>query len=274
MVVLKGYFDDSGDEKDRQHKACSLSGYIGTVDDWNKFEENWKKTLDDFDVPYLHMKEFAHFRGPFDKYKENKAERKKLLISLISVIRESHLYGISSAIRLKGLNKFIDEKNIYIEAYPFNLYWSMMQICHKWNDTPIQIKLDKTNNARYKINKARNYARTDLYFPNCDKQIEISLLESCLTFREVLPMQAADLLAWECRKDATTKDNWVENKNKTEDDLIRFRYHRTYEKKDNKLPYSRMSLISLLNTIPTNANIIDYRDLYWIDIARKHIWPS
>lgn len=274
MVVLKGYFDDSGDEEDRQHKACSLSGYIGTFDNWNRFEKNWQQILDDFDVPYLHMKEFAHFRGPFKKYKENAIERKNLLISLITVIRESNLYGISSSIRRKGIRKFNDERNINIEAYPFNLYWNMMQICHKWNKTPIQITLDKTNNVNNKIGKARNYAKTDLLFPNCDEYIITLPLNHKFSFREILPLQAADLFAWECRKDATTKEIWIDEKNKTEDDLIRFRYHRVYEKIDNKLPYSRLSLTNLLKTIPNNANIIDYRDLYWIDVARKHLWPT
>ncbi|MBM4293841.1 MAG: DUF3800 domain-containing protein [Deltaproteobacteria bacterium] len=274
MVALKGYFDDSGDEEDRQHKACSLSGYIGTFDDWDKFENGWIKVLDENNIPYLHMKEFAHFRGPFEKYKGKETERKELLISLISVIRESNLFGISSSIRLKGLHKFNNERNVFIEAYPFNLYWNMMQISHKWNKTPIQLTVDKSNNVEYKISKGKSYAKTDLYYPNCHKRLIIlPLNDEGFTFREILPMQAADLLAWECRKDATMKHNWIEEKTLTDDDLIRFRYHRIYEKKDGKLPYSRMSLIDLLRTIPTNANIIDYRDLHWIDVARKHIWP-
>jgi len=274
MVVLKGYFDDSGDEEDPQHKVCSLSGYIGTFDNWEKFEKDWQKVLNDNDVPYLHMRELAHFRGPFDKYKGKETKRKELFISFISVIREANLFGISSSVRLKGLRQFNIEKDRNIEVYPFNLYWNMMQICHKWNNIPIQLTLDKTNSAERKIEKGRNYAKTDLYYPHCDKNMIILPLNSRFTFREILPLQAADLLAWECRKDATTKHQWTEEKNLTEDDLIRFHYHRTYEKKDNKLPYSRMSLINLLKTIPTNANIIDYRDLHWIDIARNHSWPD
>ena len=43
-------------------------------------------------------------------------------------------------------------------------------------------------------------------------------------------------------------------------------------KKNNKLPYTRMSLINLLKTT-VNPHLINYRDLYWIDVARKHRWP-
>jgi hypothetical protein len=274
MVILKGYFDDSGEEEDRQHKAVSLSGYIGTFDNWKKFEDGWQRVLDKEHIPYLHMKELAHFKGPFAKYKDNEPDRKNLLISLIKVLEDSRLYGISTAIRLKGLYKFNIESNVNVEAYSFNLYWNMMQISHKWNLSPVQLIVDKTNNAERRVAVARNYAKTDIYFPDCDKNILVLPLNCNLTFREVLPLQAADLLAWECRKDATTKHNWIEEKNKTEDDLVRYRYHRSYDKHDKKLPYSRQSLINLLKTVPTNANIIDYRDLYWIDIARKHLWPS
>lgn len=230
MVVLKGYFDDSGDEEDRQHKACSLSGYIGTFDDWANFEKEWQKVLNDFEVPYLHMKEYAHFRGPFDKYKNNHIKRKNLLISLITVIRESNLLGISSSIRLKGLYRLNNERNIQIEAYPLNLYINMMRICFKFK-TPIHLTLDKTNRVNDKIRIARNYAQTDLIYPNCDKQIMILPLNSCLTFREVLPLQAADLLAWECRKDAVVKDEWIQERPNRDDDLVTFLYHKPYEKK-------------------------------------------
>ena len=56
MMILKGYFDDSGDAIDPQHQACSVGGYITNADAWPSFEDDWQKALDEFEVPYLHMK--------------------------------------------------------------------------------------------------------------------------------------------------------------------------------------------------------------------------
>ena len=63
MAIIRGYFDDSGEEIDPQHKACSLFGYIADGNSWPGFETKWQKALDDAGMPYFHMKEFAHFLG-------------------------------------------------------------------------------------------------------------------------------------------------------------------------------------------------------------------
>lgn len=115
MVVLKAYLDSSGEEQDSQHKVCSLAGYITTTNKWRKFEKLWKQRLTDYKVPYLHMKEFAHYRPPFDIFKDNesnkeKPERKLFLQSLINIMEDTNLMGIGSVVRLEALDKFNKEK--------------------------------------------------------------------------------------------------------------------------------------------------------------------
>jgi hypothetical protein len=57
-LTYRGTFDDSGDEDDPYHTCASLGGYVGPVDAWNDFETEWQSVLDEFDISYLHMKEF------------------------------------------------------------------------------------------------------------------------------------------------------------------------------------------------------------------------
>jgi hypothetical protein len=60
MAAYKAYVDDSGDAEDPSHSACSIAGFLGTVDQWTEFENQWAILLAHFRIPYLHMREFAH----------------------------------------------------------------------------------------------------------------------------------------------------------------------------------------------------------------------
>jgi len=56
---------------------CPLAG--------NGFRESGKKVLQEYKVPYLHMKEFAFSRGPFEGWKES--QRRSLLSRLLFLIK-------------------------------------------------------------------------------------------------------------------------------------------------------------------------------------------
>jgi hypothetical protein len=65
VCVIKGYFDNSGDAEDPQHTVMTVGGFIATQSQWADFEIRWNANLHKYSLPYLHMKEFAHFIKPF-----------------------------------------------------------------------------------------------------------------------------------------------------------------------------------------------------------------
>jgi hypothetical protein len=69
VCVIRGYFDNSGDEEDPQHKVLTVGGFLASEDQWAQFEGKWRSNLDVFGLAYLHMKKFAHFLGPFHVFK-------------------------------------------------------------------------------------------------------------------------------------------------------------------------------------------------------------
>lgn len=205
MAILRAYFDDSGDEDDPQILATSLCGYIGKLDNWQYFEDEWQKTLKKHDVPYLHMKEFAHFKKHFAKYKEDIAGRDSLLIDLIKVIQDSHLEGITTSVDLNDLRDFNqgNTNDELVNGYSLNLYTAMWIISNCWPKTNIEIFLDKTNDVHKKIDIATKYAKADKNYHD-DGYLHIFPLNKQLSFIDILPLQAADLIAYEVRKDDTT----------------------------------------------------------------------
>ena len=204
MAVLKAYFDDSGDEKDPQEKVSCLAGWVATVDQWEYFEKKWQEALKEHEVPYLHMKEFAPRIKPFKKYKKDEAGRVALLQSLIKVMAGAQLEGVASVVKMADLLYFNDRHHDDINSYAFNLHTCMNIISDRWPDTIVEMWLDRTNKIGPKINKAIEYCKSDRYWGDySDKLIPIPLPKE-LNFKKVIPIQAADLLAWELRKDVIT----------------------------------------------------------------------
>lgn len=197
MGVLKAYFDDSGDEKDPQEKACSLAGYVATVEQWHYFEEHWKKALKDHDVKYLHMKEFAPSLKHFAKYKNDEKGRIELLKSLIKVMQDAQLEGIGSIVKIPDIKYYNDRHHYDIISYSFNLHVCMDIISERWPNTIIELWLDRTNKLQPKIDKAIEYAKSKKLFGKYNDKINPLPILKGLTFKDVTPIQAADLLAWE-----------------------------------------------------------------------------
>ncbi|MGI8519379.1 MAG: hypothetical protein ACR2MC_02005 [Actinomycetota bacterium] len=90
MGMFAAYYDASGAEGDSR-KPLVVAGLISTVLRWRKFERDWNRVLADpeFNVPYLHMKEFAHSQkgSPFESWKGNEEKRKQFLDRLRRVIK-------------------------------------------------------------------------------------------------------------------------------------------------------------------------------------------
>lgn len=63
MVAIKAYFDGSGQANDRDATHLSLAGFCGTQEAWIAFHERWKLFLEGFDIPYLHMRERRNLFG-------------------------------------------------------------------------------------------------------------------------------------------------------------------------------------------------------------------
>jgi len=201
MAVFKAYFDDSGDEQDPQEKASCLAGWVATADQWQYFEENWKKTLKDHEVPYLHMKEFAPRIGPFEKYQKDEDGRIALLQSLIKVMGEAQLEGVASIVKMADIKYFNDRHHNDINSYAFNLHTCLNIISDRWPDTIVEMWLDRTNKLGSKIKKANIYCKSDEYYGDYNNKVTPLPIPKGLTFKDIVPIQAADLLAWELRKD-------------------------------------------------------------------------
>jgi hypothetical protein len=70
------YFDASGGQ---DAGVTIVSGWIGQVSQWERFDTDWRLLLAKYDVPYFHMKEYAHSLGPYISWKGQDNKRANFL---------------------------------------------------------------------------------------------------------------------------------------------------------------------------------------------------
>ncbi len=86
MAMFTGYYDASGTELD-EGSPLVVAGVVGTVERWLEFERGWDAALRDFGVPYLHMKDFTQFRGPYESWHGEEQRRVEFLDRLLRVLK-------------------------------------------------------------------------------------------------------------------------------------------------------------------------------------------
>ena len=69
------YIDESGRAGDTEF--VGMGACDADPADWLEFERRWRIVLEENRAPYLHMKEFSGFRGPYKGWTEQ--QRRKLM---------------------------------------------------------------------------------------------------------------------------------------------------------------------------------------------------
>lgn len=57
FAMMQAYMDDSGSHTNRSHN-CVVGGYFGGVNEWVKFERQWKPILTEYAVSEFHSRRF------------------------------------------------------------------------------------------------------------------------------------------------------------------------------------------------------------------------
>lgn len=95
LMTLKAYLDDSGKLSDPNEKAAVVGGCIATVDEWSKLEPEWWQVIHEYEVTEFHAVDFAHFRGDFTGWTEDK---RRTFLNRLMEIMQRHLYNPSKPI--------------------------------------------------------------------------------------------------------------------------------------------------------------------------------
>lgn len=96
--MLIGYFDESGHSSGTDFVA--LAAFVAAESEWKQFDNQWQSVLKKNNAPYLHMREFAHFRGPFEGWTEK--SRRTFLEQCVITINSFHAIAIGAVMAVEN----------------------------------------------------------------------------------------------------------------------------------------------------------------------------
>jgi hypothetical protein len=79
----------------------------------------------------------------------------------------------------------------------------------KYPHEEIEIIIDRIDKPHKRVGLAKEYSNTDTYANLKGDLLPILPIEKTDSFKTVLPIQAADFLAWELRKTSEDRKRWA-----------------------------------------------------------------
>jgi hypothetical protein len=246
MVLFKAYLDDSG-APHGGHAFMTIAGYVADEAGWTNFERRWADELAWARVPYLHMKEFGNpLSQIYSALKSDKGQEADFMLRLRQVIYETIDFCTQTTIVLSDLVSFNKDTNLDLDAYSLCLYGCLLMLKRRFPFPRVEIIMDKFSSAHSRYEIAVKYAQSDTLEPLLHNPFSAMVLGSDESFKNILPIQAADLIAWEMRKLCEDRKDWDFGNNdrmKKSDGYNRF--FEEYAEKHGKPPRERKSFLAL-----------------------------
>ncbi len=191
IVTVKAFVDDSGHVDDPQIRAIACGGCIAPIDSWEHFEREWKQALADFGIRYFHMKHCAHFRGEFAKWKDTPSVRDALMRRLVDVMTDRVAAYIGGAMWIgpKVLRPTYDvASHPYFDCFQWAIYGALQETVALPEGEKVQMIISES--TELDAPSVTFYQRWKKVAPRLGPITHAS-------YREVVQLQAADLVAYE-----------------------------------------------------------------------------
>ncbi len=194
ILVLRAYLDDSGTHD--SSRAIIMGGLIAHEDEWVKFEVAWGAFLADFGLSAMHA---SHCEAGDKEFEGVKREiRDAYIIRCAKIIAEMDALLVVSAVSRSAWDEAVAQREVLSEAFPSPIdlcFNDVFQRCTRWGrrsagrSEPIVITFD----AREQSIPAwqRRAAGYQARFPEKVAGVAFG------NMKQVLPLQAADLIAYE-----------------------------------------------------------------------------
>jgi hypothetical protein len=193
VVVLQAYFDES----ERPDGVFCVAGYAFTAPQARKFCTEWQDMFGNFGG--LHMKDLVHGRGAFERLTRN--QQNIMLQGAIDVINRTVTAGVAVSCRVQEFNA-LSPKFIKGFKAPYS-------VCCHWVMNGLKLALEKLkidDPIAYIFEAGHPHEAEAIYFIGRFAIVpEIRALyryhsHSFIPKNDAIPLQAADLLAWEWAK--------------------------------------------------------------------------
>ena len=208
MLMLKAFIDDS--HSGPTGPVFVLAGYISTAEKWASFAEKWQAILDEPPkLEYFKMVEAFNRRDQFEGWDVD--ARDVRLKAFVDTINDYAMEGVVSILPLEPFNRIFFSNfpskrfwRLFERLYFVSFYGIMATVFHYMEvrqiDGKVDFIFDKGNEAPVNILWAY-----DSFVNSAPADIRRHIGALTPVFeddknRDFLPLQAADMLAWQARR--------------------------------------------------------------------------
>jgi hypothetical protein len=199
MFMFTAYLDESGTHAGAG--ILAVAGYVSVDRQWVEFQREWQEILIAENIPFFHM---ADYESRFGIYKDWSNEKRiRVITRLCSIIKRRVHRAFTSSVILSDYNEVAAMRpDLFGTPYGFNAN-ICMRLISDWAEQrahkgPIAYVFER--GSGYEAELAQQF---NIYLSSDELKALYRL--STLTFadkRDILPLQAADILVYEVRKRA------------------------------------------------------------------------
>ena len=196
--MLRAYFDESGKLHDPNETVSAIGACIAPLAKWAQLEKEWKLVLADFKVTELHMKHLSHFRGEYQGWTVQ--DRENFLGRIIEIMNHYIDKYFGAMVPLEQFTQLPPEKQAELkDPYYMCLFdairtaWDIAWTLHEPHEF-VEIICDENREVE---------KRASHVYSAMKENLDYGYLLTSFSFgnsKDIIPLQAADLVAYECLK--------------------------------------------------------------------------
>jgi hypothetical protein len=210
LFVLKAYFDES--RRDPNGTILALAGYFGRTTAWRRLCREWNNVLAWYGIKRgLHMKEFAHFKGEFKIFEGNEPRRREFLAKLINTLYKNppRFVAVGCAVDVRAFAELPAEKTVTFKHDPYMFAFFLClrgaiesdYIQHLPTSETMGFVFDRRDDFQHQALDLFGTAKSMPTIPHRERLGDVAFADR----HDSPPLQAADFIAYEVRKDLETR---------------------------------------------------------------------
>ena len=198
MLTLHAYFDETGHGNDANTKFLGIAGCLTSAETWNKVESKWSAALRLEGLTHFHMREYAFSVGPFKDWKNDEARRQKIYGALWEIILEAELIPMGGFVRLENYKQELtgQEHHVFSDAY-FLCYLQCLRFLAQYIEFDLVSRVVTFFDDK-KGFKGEAFRIHDVLTHQFNRKIPPPTFHD---MRVLLPLQVADIVAYESKKE-------------------------------------------------------------------------
>lgn len=193
VQFVETYFDESGSHNGSP--VLCVAGYIIEKDACVQLDQEWKRVLDEYELPYFRMSSCAHGTKPFDVLSPE--QRIAVEKEMIAIMRQHITYGIAVTVQPWSFEALIPKNQNWDDPYTMCAHTCLLAVRNWANQNQYNGKIAYFFESGHRSQSSANSIMDHVFN---DPGLRALYRYSSHTFadkKDVRPLQAADLIAWQ-----------------------------------------------------------------------------